>query len=136
MSEYTVQASTFYLQKNFPQQSELRLRDAWQIAAGEKIIAALWTGAFSRKGFVITDKILRWKLPQAGSIGKFSVKNDVSEVAPKVIVKNAEGEDTTFNLFKLTPEQAKDFGGLLLAIFKSHEIPADLLHLAPLKSCL
>lgn len=80
--------------------------------------------------------MLRWKLPQTGNIEKFSVQIDVKEVTPKVILKNEEGEDTTFNFFKLTPEQAKDFGGLLLAIFKSHEIPADLLHLAPLKSCL
>lgn len=70
--------------------------------------------------------MLRWKLPQTGNIEKFSVQIDVKEVTPKVILKNEEGEDTTFNFFKLTPEQAKDFGGLLLAIFKSHEIPSEL----------
>ena len=62
MSDMLISTKNLYLQRSFTEETAARLKRLYGLAQEEQLLCAVWTGAVVRRGFVLSDKALRWRL--------------------------------------------------------------------------
>ena len=73
-----ITTKNLYLQKEFPEESEKWLRVLYGAAADETLLCGVWTNPVLRKGFLVTDKALRWYVTTNGEKVHGALLKDVN----------------------------------------------------------
>ncbi|MBR4464644.1 MAG: oligosaccharide repeat unit polymerase [Treponema sp.] len=136
-----------YLQKDFPAETEKWLRILYGAAADETLLCAVWTNPVLRKGFLVTDKALRWYVTANGEKVHGALLKDVSprvdfSISPALSADTAsaigaktlaeelsrleiKADDRIFTFFVkgLTEEKGKTLCDILKFAYMQGEIP-------------
>lgn len=136
-----------YLQKDFPAETEKWLRILYGAAADERLLCAVWTNPVLRKGFLVTDKALRWYVTANGEKVHGALLKDVSprvdfSISPALSAETAsaigkrtlaeelsrlemiaDGRTFTFFVKGLTEEKGKTLCDILKFAYMQGEIP-------------
>ncbi len=80
MATAYITTKNLYLQKEFTNESEKRLRMLYGAAEDETLLCGVWTNPLLRKGFLVTDKALRWYITANGEKIHGALLKDVSPV--------------------------------------------------------
>ena len=136
-----------YLQKDFPAETEKWLRILYGAAADERLLCAVWTNPVLRKGFLVTDKALRWYVTANGEKVHGALLKDVSprvdfSISPALSAETAsaigkrtlaeelsrlemiaDGRTFTFFVQGLTEEKGKTLCDILKFAYMQGEIP-------------
>ncbi len=136
-----------YLQKDFPAETEKWLRILYGAAADERLLCAVWTNPVLRKGFLVTDKALRWYVTTNGEKVHGALLKDVSprvdfSISPALSAETAsaigkrtlaeelsrlemiaDGRTFTFFVKGLTEEKGKTLSDILKFGYTQGEVP-------------
>ena len=121
-----------YLQKDFPEETKKWLRALYGTPADEEFLCAVWTNPILRKGFLLTDKALRWYVTADGKKLHGSLLKDVSQNTNFTITKadellrleiTADKQTYTFFITALTEEKGTNLCDVLKFGYGQNEIP-------------
>lgn len=145
MISYLIKMKNIYFQRDFSENTEERIFSFFNFSAGENLLCAVWTNAFSRYGFVITNKSLYWHLKtndgiKSGGIIKnqnaeFQISPHISSDNPMAGLANSVAEECSkleirisgrteeFYITALNEEKGKTLCDILKFAFNQGELP-------------
>ena len=147
MATAYITTKNLYLQKDFPNESEKWLRILYGVAEDETLLCGVWTNPLLRKGFLVTDKALRWYITANGEKIHGALLKDVSpsldfSISPALSADTAsaigaktlaeelsrleiKADDRIFTFFVkgLTEEKGKTLCDILKFAYMQGEIP-------------
>lgn len=145
MSTPLIKTKNIYFQRTFSKSSEERISAFFNFSDDETLLCGLWTKAFSRFGFVISNKAIYWYLKtsdgvKSGGIIKqenmefqispyiysgntaASIENSIAEECSRLEIRSPE-KNESFYLTGLTEEKGKTLCDILRFAFLQEKLP-------------